>query len=92
MNKDNTNYTEHLERWAISGQSKAGYCKTENISYQTFMYHSGRMNKKKQEANRFVRINTPEQINSGIEYHFANGGYFVFPAGCSLQLIKSLIG
>lgn len=91
MNKDSTNYQEHLEQWAASGLSKAGYCKAENISYQTFMYHSGRMHKKQQKGNGFVQINTPDQITSGIEYHYKNGNYFIFPVHCSVQMIKSLI-
>jgi len=34
----------------------------------------------------------PEKTLAGIEYHLLTGGYFVFPAGCSIQLIKPLIG
>jgi len=73
----------------------ADYCRANAISYQTFMYHASRMKKKEipsMEPKEFVRINIPEKAHGGIEYHFTNGSYFVFPAGCSVQMIKALIG
>lgn len=45
----------------------------------------------KSDGNSFVQIKVPEKTKSNIEYHFLSGGYFVLPAGCSIQLIKILI-
>lgn len=84
----------HVTQWKESGLSMAAYCKEHGLNYQTFMYHASRMKKKEAglpDSNTFIRIDVPEKTSSGIEYHFANGNYFVFPAGCSAQLIKSLI-
>ena len=84
-----------VSQWKETGLSMAAYCKEKGFNYQTFMYHASRMKKKEAESDdpkTFIRIDVPEKISSGIEYHFSNGNYFVFPAGCSAQLIKSLIG
>lgn len=95
MLKDKVDYPYHVNQWKEVGGTMAGYCKENEISYQTFMYHASRMKKKEtaaQEPNAFIRINVPEKMTAGIEYHFTNGSYFVFPAGCSVQMIKALIG
>ncbi len=93
MNTEKIDYAWHYAQWSISGLTKAGYCKSNEISYQTFMYHAGRIQKSSSKKD-FVQIDVPEQIHvsAGIEYHFANGNYFVFPGGSSVQLIKTLIG
>ena len=95
MLKDKVDYPDHVNQWKEVGGTMAGYCKEKEISYQTFMYHASRMKKKEslsQNKNAFTRIEVPEKITGGIEYHFRNGNYFIFPAGCSVQMIKSLIG
>ena len=56
------------------------------------MYHASRMKKKEivsMEPKEFIRIDVAEKNTSGIEYHFTNGSYFVFPAGFSVQMIKA---
>ncbi len=95
MIKDTINFPEHVARWKASGLSMSAYCKEQGLNYQTFTYHALRIKKKETVAadgNGFVQIKVPEKTTAGIEYHLPNGGYFVFPAGCSIQLIKSLIG
>ena len=94
MNKDRINFPEHIARRKESGLSMAAYCKEYNLNYQTFTYHASRMKKKEAESNTpksFIRIDVPEKTSATIEYHFAQGGYFVFPVGCPVQLIKTLI-
>ncbi len=91
MIKDKIDYPNHVNQWKEIGGSMAAYCKEKGISYQTFMYHASRM-KKKESPDAFIRIDVPEKNTSGIEYHFANGNYFIFPSGCSAQMIKALIG
>ncbi len=96
MIKDKVDYPYQVNQWKEVGGTMAGYCKEKEISYQTFIYHASRMKKKEtavvQKPNSFIRIDVPEKNMSGIEYHFTNGSYFVFPAGCSVQMIKALIG
>jgi len=95
MNKDSINFAEQVALWKASGESMAAYCKEQGLNYQAFTYHVLRMRKKETGAaatSRFVQLKVPEKTTSGIEYHFYNGCYFVFPAGCSIQLIKSLVG
>ena len=95
MDKDKINFPLHVSNWKEAGLSMAAYCKENDLNYQTFMYHVSRMKKKENSSsnsNAFIRLDVPEKMSSGIEYHFANGGYFVFPTGCSVQVIKSLIG
>lgn len=94
MLKDKVDYPMHVYAWKEIGGTMAGYCKEKEISYQTFMYHASRMKKKEtseRKPDSFIRIDVPEKNLSGIEYHFTNGSYFVFPAGCSVQMIKALI-
>ena len=82
-------------QWKQTSGTMADYCRAKEISYQTFMYHASRMKKKETAApkpNAFIRIDVPEKTSAGIEYHLTNGSYFVFPAGCSVQMIKALIG
>ena len=95
MIKDKINFPLHVSQWKETGQTMSAYCKEQGLNYQTFMYHASRIKKKEagsDEPKTFIRIDVPEKTSSGIEYHFSNGNYFVFPAGCSAQLIKSLIG
>jgi len=95
MTKDTINFPEHVVRWKESGLSMAAYCKEQGFNYQTFTYHALRIRKKETistDANTFVQLKVPEKVTAGIVYHFPSGGYFVFPAGCSIQQIKSLIG
>jgi len=95
MTKDTINFPEHVAQWKESGLSMAAYCKEQGFNYQTFTYHALRIRKKETisaDANTFVQLKVPEKVTAGIEYHFPSGGYFVFPAGCSIQQIKSLIG
>jgi len=95
MTKDTINFSEHVVRWKESGLSMAAYCKEQGFNYQTFTYHALRIRKKETisaDANTFVQLKVPEKVTAGIVYHFPSGGYFVFPAGCSIQQIKSLIG
>jgi len=96
MLKDKIDFPLHVNQWKETSGTMADYCRAKEISYQTFMYHASRMKKKEtaaaQKQNSFIRIDVPEKISSGIEYHFTNGSYFVFPAGCSVQMIKALIG
>jgi len=95
MIKDKVDYPYQVNQWKEVGGTMAGYCKENEISYQTFMYHASRMKKKEiasMEPKEFIRIDVPDKNMSGIEYHFTNGSYFVFPAGCSVQMIKALIG
>ena len=98
MLKDKIDFATHVNEWKETGGTMADYCRTNEISYQTFMYHASRMKKKENAvggSNGFIPIamgiKVAEKI-SGIEYHFANGSYFVFPSGCSVQMIKALIG
>jgi len=82
MNKDKINFSLHVTEWKESGHSMAAYCKEHNLNYQKFMYHVSRMKKKEAESNApksFIRIDVPEKAAANIEYHFAHGGYFVFP-------------
>ncbi|HNA58509.1 MAG TPA: hypothetical protein PLL28_13910 [Chitinophagales bacterium] len=95
MTKDINNFAEHVTQWEQSGLSMAAYCKAQGLNYQTFTYHVGRKKKKAAETaatGSFTRIEVPVQNAAGIEYHLPNGGYFVFPAGCSVQMIKALVG
>jgi len=95
MIKDKVDYPYQVNQWKEVGGTMADYCRANEISYQTFMYHASRMKKKEtaaQEPKAFIRIDVPKKNPSGIEYHFTNGSYFVFPAGCSVQMIKALIG
>ena len=94
MIKDKINFPLEVSQWKETGLSMAAYCKEKGLNYQTFMYHASRIKKKElgaDEPKTFIRIDFPEKTASGIEYHLPNGGYFVFPIGCSVQLIKSLI-
>lgn len=94
MIKDKINFPDHVAKWKTSGLSMVGYCKEYGLNYQSFTYHVLRIRKKDAgavPANSFVQLKVPEKTTAGIEYHFPNGGYFVFPAGSSVQLIKSLI-
>ena len=84
----------HVNAWKETSGTMADYCRANEISYQTFMYHASRMKKKKELSQNnaaFIRIDVPEKITGGIEYHFRNGNYFIFPAGSSVQMIKALI-
>jgi len=96
MIKDKVDYPYHVNQWKEVGGTMAGYCKENEISYQTFMYHASRMKKKEtaaaQKPNSFIRIGDAEKNMSDIEYHFTHGNYIVCPAGCSVQMIKALIG
>jgi hypothetical protein len=87
-------FEQHYKTWETSGLSKAGYCKQENLEYAWFIYHCQRMKKSEQGFSQ-VKINSKTKNisgSTGIEYHFADGSYFVFPADCSTQVIRSLIG
>jgi len=51
--------------------------------------------KKSEQGFSQVKINSKTKnisVSTVIEYHFADGSCFVFPAGCSTQVICSLIG
>lgn len=94
MIKDTINFPEHVGKWRASGMTMAAYCKELRLNYQTFTYHALRIKKKDTlaaDGTGFVQIKVPEKTTAGIEYHLPSGCYFVFPAGCSIQLIKSLI-
>ncbi len=92
MSKTNE-FEQHISDWELSGLSKAAYCKEHNIAYWCFLYHIKRFENKVQGFSQ-IKINPKSnQINSGgIEYHFADGSYFVFPISCSAGLIRQLIG
>jgi len=95
MIKDKIDFPMHVNQCKETGGTMADYCRAKEISYQTFMYHASRMKKKEtgaHEPNAFIRIDVPEKNTSGIEYHFTHGNYIVCPAGCSVQMIKALIG
>ena len=73
----------------------AAYCNEQGLNYQTFMYYVLRIKKYETVAadgNSFVQIKMIEKTTAGIRYHIPNGVYFVFPVGCAIQLIRSLIG
>lgn len=95
MIKDTINFPEHVACWKESGLSMAAYCKEQGLNYQTFTYHALRIKKKETDAadgNSFVQIKIPEKTTAGIEYLLSCGSYYVFPADCSIQLIKLLSG
>lgn len=90
----NNKFPEHVKRWNESCHSMAVYCKEQGLNYQTFTYLVFRIRKKETgtaSANDFAHIKASEKLIVGIEYHFSHGGYFVFPEGCFINLIKSLI-
>lgn len=91
MSKDKINYKAHVSEWKTSGLSKSGYCKMHEISYHTFMYHCKQLQKSESKSS-FVQVGISSGINgSPIEFHFKNGSYFVFPADCTADKIKSVI-
>lgn len=96
MTKGRINYAEHIAQWSETDLTMAAYCRQAGLNYQTFMYHAIRKKKKEgipaEPRQNFVQLHVPASSIEGIEYHLPGGGYFVFPAGCSVQLIKSLIG
>lgn len=95
MTKDRINYAEHIAQWSGTELTMAAYCRQAALNYQTFMYHALRKRKKEavpEPEQDFVQLRVTAKSIEGIEYHLPGGGYFVFPAGCSVQLIKSLIG
>jgi hypothetical protein len=92
MLKDKTDYPLHVKQWKETGGSMAAYCKANDISYHTFIYHANRLKKREVASPEFIRFEMPEgKTVTNIEYHFANGNYFVFPTACSVQVIKTLI-
>ena len=94
MLKDKIDFPTHVNEWKETGGTMADYCRANAIPYQTFMYHASRIRKKEnlsQNKEAFIRIDVPEKVAGGIEYHFTNGSYFIFPSGCSVQMIKALI-
>lgn len=86
-------FEQHYQKWESSELSKAGYCKQENLVYTWFMYHCKRLQKMEQGFTQIqVKTKSNTLTNSvGIEYHFADGSYFIFPANCSVQFIRLLI-
>ena len=95
MIKDTIIFPEQAAKWKESGLSMVAYCKEQGLNYQTFTYHALCIKKKETVAsagNRFVQIKEPEKTRVGIVYYLPNGDYFIFAAGCTIQLIKSLIG
>lgn len=93
--REKIDFTMHVMQWEASGLSKAAYCKEQGLVYHTFLYHAGRI-LQHQSAGAFIPVSIEHDIaQSGkgkIEYHFATGGYFVFPADCPVQKIKLLTG
>jgi len=92
MNKTNE-FEQHYQSWKTSGISKAGYCKQENLVYSWFIYHCKRIDDKHQGFSQVkIKPKSNSSNSTGIEYHFSDGRYFVFPVNCSAVLIRQLIG
>jgi|GEM_PF-4854478 len=75
MTKDKIDFPMHVNQWKETSGNMADYCRANEISYQTFMYHASRMKKKEivsMEPKEFIRIDVAEKNMSGIEYHFTN--------------------
>lgn len=82
---------QHLELWKNSGLSKADYCRQQGISYQQFLYHFKQLKRKASGGFVELPLHTHTRNTSPIEFHLANGNYFVFPAGTDMQSIAALV-
>lgn len=89
----NKEFKDHFSNWELSGLNKSEYCKREGLTYWWFLYHSKLA---KQDQGGFSKVNFDAKVSKGIgtgsiEYHLADGSYFIFPVNCSVNIIRQLI-
>lgn len=90
MKREKVDYAYHLSCWESSGLKKLAYCKLAGISYQGFLYHQKRKLKESLPQD-FVKIDYSGVLGAAIEFHYPDGRFFVFPVGCPVAVIKSVL-
>lgn len=85
------NWPQVIADYDQSGLSKMAFCKTRNVSYQSFLMHWKRSQEKVSDG--FEQIVLSDNLtHDRIDYHWADGRCVSFPVSTPKETIRFLIG
>lgn len=88
MKRKKIDWRFHILQWEVSGKSKYAYCKTQDLNAQSFANNFKKLRHAKE--NSFTELTVLSKQKKEIEFHYPDGRFFVFPAGCDAKMKKEI--
>ena len=97
FNNNQTTWSEHISRQAISNQSASKYCREQGIHYKQFLYHRAKsrknelsiLTKSNKKSDSFIPVKIKE--NSSIKMFVSENVYFEMQDMPSVDWILELM-